>query len=108
MRKEVAVATVRLPDQPSFDQLRNMARDLQRAVRAGDAAAVAHAAEHGAPGEPATFRLAAAQLVIARHFGFTSWARLKRHLELLVEYTRVPDEVGVADDLADEFIRLAC
>jgi hypothetical protein len=108
VRKEVAVATVRLPDQPSFDQLRNLARDLQRAVRAGDAAAIAHAAEHSAPGEPATFRLAAAQLVIARHYGFPSWARLKRHLETLAEYTRVPDEVGATDDLADEFIRLAC
>ena len=102
------MATVRLPDQPSFDQLRNLARDLQRAVRAGDAVAVGHAAEHDAPGEPATFRLAAAQLVIARHYGFPSWARLKRHLEMLVEYTRVPDEIGVADDIADEFIGLAC
>ena len=102
------MATVRLPDRPSFDQLRNQARDLQRAVRAGDADAIAHAAEHDAPDEPATFRLAAAQLVIARHYGFPSWARLKRHLEMLVEYTRVPDELGIADDIADEFIRLAC
>lgn len=102
------MATVRLPDYPSFDQLRNQARELQRAVRGGDVEAIAHAVEHAAPGEPATFRLAAAQLVIARHYGFTSWSRLKRHLELLVEYTRTPDEVAVADNRADEFIRLAC
>ena len=53
-------------------------------------------------------RLAGAQLVVARHYGFTSWARLKRHLEIIERYRRVPDEVAQPAGLADEFLALAC
>ena len=101
------MATVSLPDRPSLDQLRNQARDLQRAVRGGDPEAAAHAAEHGFAGSP-RFPLSTAQAVVARHYGFASWPRLVRHLELLDELTREPDTVGELDDPAAEFLRLAC
>jgi hypothetical protein len=40
------MATVPLPENPSLEQLKKLAKDLQRAVAAGDAAARAHVAEH--------------------------------------------------------------
>lgn len=67
-----------LPPQPHLDHLRRQARDLLRAWRAGDAAALARAAAYRLP-EP--LRLAGAQLVIAREHGFDSWPRLVEAVE---------------------------
>ena len=104
------VPTQDLPEQPSLEQLRNQAKDLRRAVLAGSAAAAAEVTARypdaqlpaGAP-----LPLRAAQLVIARRYGFTSWTRLKRYVEILQRYSRFPDRVSTRDD-ADTFLRLAC
>ncbi|MGO9901018.1 MAG: ankyrin repeat domain-containing protein [Solirubrobacteraceae bacterium] len=111
-----------LPGNANLEQLKNGAKSFQRAVRAGDpgAAEVVNefhprlaAARPGSP-ELAGFTRAAALLVVARRFDFSSWAKLKAHLELVERYARSPHQqpVGqpVADDdaLADEFLRLAC
>jgi hypothetical protein len=61
-----------LPARPSIDHLRRQARDLPRAANAGDTAA---AGRIGAVSDALT--LAAAQLAIAREYGFASWARLR-------------------------------
>jgi ankyrin repeat protein len=105
MRKEPSVAD--LPDEPSYEQLRNQAKDLRRAVLAGEPAALAEVAEHF-PDAPAPFPLHAAQLVVARRYGFPSWARLKRHVEVIERYSRFPDRMtaGAPASLADEFLRL--
>jgi ankyrin repeat protein len=113
--------TVGLPDRASLEQLRKQAKDLQRAVRAGAADAIAQVAGHHPDGRPdetaASFPLTAAQLVVARRHGFASWARLKRHVEVVERYTRFPPgdgrESGAADlpgdaGPADAFLRLAC
>jgi len=77
------VTTPPLPAAPSLEQLRNRARDLQRAHRAGDPAARARVAARApkppAAGEP--LKLSAAQLVIAREHGFPSWPRLRAYAE---------------------------
>jgi ankyrin repeat protein len=78
---------VDLPDQPSLEQLRKQAKDLRRAEGIG---------------------LSAAQLAVARRHGFASWARLKRHVELITRYSRFPDRVTADADPAAEFLRLAC
>lgn len=55
-----------------------------------------------------------AQLVIARQHGFASWNKLRRHLEVVAEFTRKPhgQPVGTPitspQELADELLRLAC
>jgi len=77
---------VPLPEQPSLEQLRNQARDLRN--------------ESGSP-------LWEAQLAVARRYGFTSWTRLKRHVEVVTRYSRFPDRVSTYDT-ADTFLRLAC
>ena len=112
------MSSVSLPARANLTQLRKQARDLQRAVRAGSAPALAEVAEYypgGAPGPAAAqFPLHAARLVVSRRYGFSSWTRLKRYVETLEHYTRVPPaadgEAAAAarGALADEFLRLAC
>ena len=96
-----------LPDEPNFEQLRKQAKDLRRAVLAGDPAAVAEIAEHF-PDGTGEVPLRTAQLVVARRYGFASWARLKRHVEVIEHYSRFPDRVEDDGALADTFLRLAC
>ncbi len=111
-----------LPGNANLEQLKNGAKSFQRAVRAGDPGAAEVVNEFhprlatARPGSPelAAFTRADALLVLARRFGFPSWAKLKTHLELVQAYARSPHQqpIGrpVADDdaLADEFLRLAC
>lgn len=98
--------TLRLPDDPSPDHLRRLARRLQRAARAGDPAAVALVTRYEFPA--GTLALSAAQLVVARECGFPSWPVLRRQLERLAGHRRDPDAVPPATGPADEFCRLAC
>jgi hypothetical protein len=101
------VATARLPDDPSFDQLRRQAKDLRDLSRAGLPGALDLVGAHH-PDGPHPVSLAGAQLVVARHYGFSSWAALKRHVTLIERYRRAPDEVASAAGPAGEFLVLAC
>ena len=66
-----------LPVRPDLRQLRIQAKELLRAIRRGDPAAVAELREqHPDHVDPATARLADAQLVLARSYGAPSWPRL--------------------------------
>ena len=99
--------TISLPIDPTVGHFRRLARRLQRAVRAGDPEATALAARYDFPAGP-DFPLSAAQLVVARECGFSSWPTLRRQLELLAGYRRDPDAVPAVTDPADDFCRLAC
>lgn len=71
-----------LPPQPSLEFERKEAKALLRRLRAGDPEALARVrARHPAIDSSARERikLADAQLVIAREYGFTSWTRLVRY-----------------------------
>jgi hypothetical protein len=46
----------------------------------------------------ASFRLSAAQLVIARRYDFDSWTGLKRHVELIEHYSRLGASVRRVTD----------
>lgn len=61
-----------LPSQPNLDQLRHQAKDLLQAAKAGDADARRRIAAVSAE-----LTLAAAQLALAREYGFASWPTLK-------------------------------
>jgi hypothetical protein len=98
-----------LPANPNLDHLRQQARALQRAVRGGDPAAVERvdqAHPEGPPDDPAEFALSAALLTVAREYGFPSWARLKRFVDLSAgNVTRPADPLR---EVADEYCHLAC
>jgi len=65
-----------LPARPDLDQLRRRARKLLASAQAGDPAAIAMLR---AVSDRVT--LTSAQLALARHYGFGSWARLKTEVE---------------------------
>ncbi|WP_156926977.1 DUF1835 domain-containing protein [Azospirillum halopraeferens] len=69
-----------VPFRLNLDQQKTRARDLLRAVRAGDAAALARWRTHRPAAAPEAARLADAQFVIARELGSPSWPRLKAHI----------------------------
>jgi ankyrin repeat protein len=68
-----------LPERPDLGQLKKQAKELFAAIHAGDKAALGQAgmAENAA----ANFALHDAQRVVAREYGFPSWAKLKLHVE---------------------------
>ena len=73
-----------LPARPSLDQLRKQAKELLKDYRAGDRAAASRfQAHHPHAISEQRVALADAQLVLAREYGFRSWARLKHHVESL-------------------------
>jgi hypothetical protein len=101
------VPTRPLPENPNLDHLRGQARALQRAVRSGDPIATARVEVLQLESGP-TFPLSAAQLVVAREYGFPSWTRLRRYLGVVADIgwsaePEVPDE-----DPADAFCRRVC
>ena len=83
-RTERAPSAFRL----NLEQQKNRAKDLLRAAKAADTAALARfAAAHNmhlaSTQVSAQLKLADAQLVIARELRFASWAKLKAHIALM-------------------------
>jgi ankyrin repeat protein len=65
-----------LPARPDLEQLRHQAKDLLAAARQGDLAA-----QNRLRDASSDVTLAAAQLALAREYGFASWPKLKREVE---------------------------
>ena len=109
--------TKRLPLKPDLEYLKHQARDLVKAHQARDLKANQRIREfHPRFSKStdsfisqATFSLSDAQLAIAREYGFSSWARLKAHIEKpnrddlnLPKHERIQDPVfRQAVDLLD-------
>jgi len=70
-----------LPERPDLNQLRRQAKELRDAARRGDPGAVERFARRYASAPQPAVTLAAAQMVIARELGFSSWPRLKAAVE---------------------------
>jgi ankyrin repeat protein len=97
-----------LPARPNLDQLKLQSSELHRGHRDRDPSAAARVAAHH-PGMKAlspdavldqAFALADAQLVIAREYGFRSWADLKHHVESVAAINRFTPHPRFADALA--------
>lgn len=69
-----------LPANPSITHLKRQAKDLKRAVVAGDPDALRRVAGVGSGVDPTRFGLRDAQLVIAREFGFDGWHGLQEEV----------------------------
>src|SRR5262245_25125208 len=73
----------RLPVRPNLEQLQHQAKELLRAIHAGDANAIAELREHYPESiDPSAAKLADAQLVLARSYRASSWARLVHAVRL--------------------------
>jgi hypothetical protein len=65
------------PVRPNLDQLKHQAKDLLRAVKHGEPAAIAELREHHPKNvEPAAAKLADVQAALARSYGLPNWPRL--------------------------------
>ena len=73
-----------LPPRPSLEFERKEAKALHRRLKAGDPDALVRARERHpslASGQPKRIKLADAQLVIAREYGFARWPRLVHYFQ---------------------------
>lgn len=68
-----------LPARPNLEQLKKQAKAVLKEFAANDPKAIARVAEQH-PRRPEKLTLGAAQLVIAREYGFATWAKLKVHI----------------------------
>src|SRR5215217_753667 len=94
-----------LPSRPSLEMQQKLAKELLRAVWRGDPAAMDRvSALHPAPPTADALKLADAQLVTARGYGFESWAAMKQKIESLtgspVDRFRAALSRGVVSDAA--------
>ena len=92
-----------LPARASLEQLRKQAKELLKNYRAGDSVAVERfraiiprLVENDSDDDVA---LSDAQFVVAREFGFESWAALKQHVEVLPNPKLEPYETVASDIL---------
>jgi ankyrin repeat protein len=103
--------TKALPPRASLEQYRHQAKDLLRAARAGDAAAVdrlnrtPRVLRQSQRGHEVSYALADAQFVIAREHGFESWPSFASHLDALAyadapaaRFERAADAVVAGDE----------
>ena len=75
-----------LPSHPSLEMQQKRAKNLLRAATSGDADALRRLrALHPKSPEPSALKLADAQLVVARGYGFDSWARMRQKIDALTK-----------------------
>src|SRR5262245_2794229 len=73
----------RLPVRPDLEQLHRQAKELLRAIHAGDPDAIAELREqHSDSIDPAATKLSDAQLTRARSYGTSSWTKLVHAVRL--------------------------
>ena len=88
----------RLPVRPDLEQLQRQAKELHRAIRAGDPDAIAELrAWHPDPIDPASTKLADAQRALARSYQASSWTRLVHAVRLADAIWR--DDLDTVRDL---------
>ena len=64
-----------------LDQLKRQAKELHKALKAAESTALELARTHYHGALPAEFQLTDAQLIIARHHGLESWAKLRAEVD---------------------------
>ncbi len=90
----------RLPVRPNLDQLKHQAKELLRAIRRGDPAAVEQLrALHPQPVDPGDVKLSDAQLILARSYEAPSWNRLVLACRLVDAIWQ--DDVGTVRELIE-------
>ncbi len=91
---------ITLPAQPSLENLKKQAKRLLKSAHEKDVDALHRVGPYF--GDPAVITLQQAQLVIARDYGFSSWSRLKQHIE------SGAGSVETTEQLANRFLDLVC
>lgn len=79
-----------LPSRPDLAQQKKQAKELLQSFLAGDAEARARV--RAVLPDKQTIALADAQFVLAREYGFASWAALGQHIDVRAEPARSPEQ----------------
>ena len=114
--KGVPMPTAPLPENPSLEHLKSQAKLVRDLIRSGDDGALSMVDEFHPRRDAASmteaervgFKTADAQLIVARMYGFASWARLRAHLGIIStsSFTPLPEDADLSP--ADAFIVDAC
>ncbi|MGI9305530.1 MAG: ankyrin repeat domain-containing protein [Gammaproteobacteria bacterium] len=91
------MATRQLPANASLENLKKQAKSLLKAVKAKDSATLSRIKPFFS--NPDAMGLQDAQLVLARDYGFSSWATMKAHIS-----SGAPPDQPSADQLANDFL----
>jgi ankyrin repeat protein len=75
------IPTRRMREHPDLEQLKRQAKELLRGFAAGEAESTEEVNAHYHAADKSDFALHHAQLVIARSYGFESWAKLKAYVD---------------------------
>ncbi len=98
-------STLSLPARPSLSQLRKQAKELLKAYRGGDddaAVRVRAIIKRLAEANRSEVKLADAQFVLAREYGFENWAALVHHIETIAP-SGLEEFERLAQDLANAY-----
>jgi len=94
-----------LPVRPDLEHLRHQAKALLRAIHNGESEALRDLEEfHPEPPDPASAKLADAQLTLARSYGASSWPRLVLSCDLIDAIWN--DDVGTVRSLVMKYPNL--
>lgn len=94
-----------LPPSPQWEHLKKQAKRLLKDARGGDPSALERFQEQhpqfksGTSARTSEWKLADAQLVLAREHRFSSWSRFKRHVEFQSNALAAPPQADVLADL---------
>jgi hypothetical protein len=94
---------VPLPASPDLEQQRKRAKELLKSIRAGDEEAIARLRyghprlAHATDAELRAAKLHDTQWVIAREYGFSSWTKLKQHIDEITGAQRRPYRIFDTD-----------
>jgi hypothetical protein len=92
----------------NLEQQRKRAKELLKAVKAGDSTAHARLAAHGSPGDPQHIKLADVQRIIARELGFHAWDALKAHIDSLDRALAAIQRRAPPPDAAPRTLHVRC
>lgn len=93
-----------LPAKPNLEHLKKQAKELLHGFQQGKTDALQQFRFFASSARPATAKLADAQHVLARDYGFAGWPKLKEHVDSL---TLTPIELLVASVCAQNSERVA-
>jgi hypothetical protein len=88
--------SLELPAKPNLEYLKKQAKELLTQLQQGDAAATERFGSLPSFSAPANVKLADAQHLLAREYGFPSWPKLKEHVESLARILPPPEMLTAA------------
>jgi len=94
-----------IPPRPNLEFDRKQARALMKALQSGDAAARERFEKHHPRGYFETVKLADAQMVVAREYGFASWPQWKTFVETRNLARQKQAEIALRAVCSNDFAR---